>query len=263
MSQFEIITSQTNGVIEFNFEDLKRELTIAIEPYTTLVIAEDKIIEGKKTKAGLNNLKKSINDKKIEVKKGFMSPYEVFESQAKELMAIIDKAVVNLDDQVKAFDESKKAEKAEAITHYFIDQKFRTVSLDQLFDEKWLNATVSDKSWKEQLNGKIETIKADLALLENFNVEDKDLLKSFYLESLDMTSAKSRYDRIQASKAQVKIDTTQNTQEDNYTVKASVSPQTEPDDLMTRTFWVKGSLNQIIALGEYMNANNIAFGKVE
>lgn len=263
MAQFEIITRQKEGVIEFNFEDLKRELTIAIEPYTSLVITEDMILEMKKVKAKLNTLQTQINKKRLEEERQFMIPFNVFKGQCKELMEIINPVVVNMDNQLKAFDEQKKAEKMEAITAFFIDQKFRTVSLDQLFDEKWLNATVSDKSWKEQLNGKIETIKAELALLDNFNVEDKELLKSFYLETLDMTGAKARYDAIQARKAkmiEVRVETPEI--KENAPIASETATVTE-NEVLTRTFWVKGTREQIIALGNYMNSQNIEFGKVE
>lgn len=263
MAQFEIITSQEAGVIKFNFEELKKNLEIAIEPYTSMVITEDKIIEGKKTKAGLNTLKKSINDKKIEIKKVYMQPYEVVEAQMKELMAIIDTGVVNLDGQLKNYEEQKKAEKYELIKQYFNELLFGLVSFDRLFDEKWLNATVTDKQWKGELEAKINDVKSGLQVLENFGVEDKPLLKSLYLETLDMIVAKNRYDSIQASKAKVEAKPTENMAMPESLSKAIVEPENLGAEILTRTFWVKGTLNQIYALGEFMNANRITFGKVE
>lgn len=269
MSQFEIITNQTKGEITFNFDQLKNQLTEAIIPFANLVVTEDSIQEGKKTRANLNNLKKAINDKKIEIKKEYMKPYEEVESQMKELISIIDTGVTNVDTQVKGFEEMKKQEKFAAIQSYFAELRFDLVSFDRLYDDKWLNATVTEKSWKEQLSGKVETVKADLALLGSFNVADTDLLKSMYLETLNMSVAKERYDahtarltKIQeesVQKPRIEVDETQNNAEGNYTVTVTVVDE----EILTRTFWVSGTATQIIALGNYMKANGMTFGKVE
>lgn len=263
MSQFEIITSQTSGVIEFNFEELKRNLLIAIEPYASMVVTEDTINEGKKTRANLNNLKKSINDKKIEVKKEFMKPYEEKENQFKELISIIDTGVSNLDGQVKTFEEIKKLEKSEAIKSYFDSLNFGLVPYEKLFDEKWLNVTVKD--WDKQLISKIEKIQADLVLMESFNVEDVTLLKSLYLDVLDLTVAKVRYDGMQARKELVKATMPIQPQtpiETPVIVLESVITK-EVEEILHRTFWVDGTHKQIVELGQYMNQNGITFGKVE
>lgn len=263
MSQFEIITNQATGAITFNFAELKNQLTEAIFPYTQLVVTEDSIQEGKKTRAKLNGLKKAINDKKIEVKKAFNEPYEVFENQVKELMTIIDKGSQNIDTQVKTFEEMQKQAKLGAIKEFYAELRFDLVSFEQLYDEKWLNATVTEKSWKEQLSGKVETVKVDLALLGNFDVEDKGMLKSFYLETLNMSMAKARYDALEARRAQIKQEPVSTPTPIEIVAESTPQGLQEVEEILTRSFWVKGTKNQIIALGNYMNANNMTFGKVE
>ena len=91
------------NAIVFNFEELKAELSEKIKPYETLAVTEDDLKSAKSDKATLNKLKKALNDKKVEVKKEYISPLENFEKQVKELVEIIDKGVNNIDTQVKDF----------------------------------------------------------------------------------------------------------------------------------------------------------------
>ncbi len=46
--------------IDFNFEEIKTELTGKLEYYNTLVVTEDAIKDAKKDKASLNSLKSAI-----------------------------------------------------------------------------------------------------------------------------------------------------------------------------------------------------------
>ena len=69
----------------------------------------------KSDKATINKKKKALNDKKVEVKKEYISPLENFEKQVKELVEIIDKGVNNIDTQVKDFEKKEVDEKLKDI----------------------------------------------------------------------------------------------------------------------------------------------------
>ena len=71
------------NAIVFNFEELKAELSEKIKPYETLAVTEDDLKSAKSDKATLNKLKKALNDKKVEVKKEYISPLENFEKLIK------------------------------------------------------------------------------------------------------------------------------------------------------------------------------------
>ena len=100
VSDFEI-TKQ----ITFNYEDLKKELTIRVKKYKDKIYNEETIKDAKSDRALLNKVSKAINDEKKRVKEKLLGPYIDFENKCKELMQIIDEASAGIDDQVKKFEE--------------------------------------------------------------------------------------------------------------------------------------------------------------
>lgn len=150
--------------IPFNYEELKAEITEKVSYYSNLAYTEDMIAEAKKDKAELNKLKKALNDERIRRKKEYMKPFEEFEAMVKELVGIIDEPIGIIDSQVKEYEARMKEEKREAIQSLF-DAKNHPegLTLEQIFDEKWLNATVSMK-------------KIDQAMVEIFTRYSTDML---------------------------------------------------------------------------------------
>ena len=65
--------------INFNYKEIKQELTIQLQKYKNIAFKEEDIQEAKKTRADLNRLKKEVNDKKIKIKNEFIKPYTDFE----------------------------------------------------------------------------------------------------------------------------------------------------------------------------------------
>lgn len=102
-------------VIQFNFAELKEEITAKAELYKNMVYTEDTIKEAKADKATLNKFIKVLEDKRKDVKKQCLQPYEDFEKQIKELVTIVNEPVQLIDSQVKAYDEKRKAEKLDQI----------------------------------------------------------------------------------------------------------------------------------------------------
>lgn len=68
--EFKITTDLSNvpEKIEFNFEELKSEISERLTYYKNLVVTEDKIKEAKSDKATLNKLIKAIDERRKEIK---------------------------------------------------------------------------------------------------------------------------------------------------------------------------------------------------
>ena len=64
----DIITKQTAGVVTFNYDEIKAELKKQMDLYSSLVFTEEQKADAKKDLANLRKLKKSIDEKKKEVK---------------------------------------------------------------------------------------------------------------------------------------------------------------------------------------------------
>ena len=104
--ELKIYNPQEDGFlksIDWNFEDLKAEITQKSNEYMNLVYSDDQIKEAKKDRAALNKLISALEAKRMEIKKQVMIPYEDFEKKEKELVSIIRQAVDNIDGQIKGY----------------------------------------------------------------------------------------------------------------------------------------------------------------
>lgn len=176
-------------VIEFNYEELKKEIAERTEKYVNLVYTEEQIREAKKDVALLRKFTKVLSDERIRVKKECMKAVEPFEAKVKELCAIVDNSIDAVDKQIKEHEEQKKHEKYNEIREYFETlDKPEWLTLLQIFDEKWLNASTSMKSIQESVFSRIEKTKAELdiiAKLPEFSFE----AMMVYKDTLDMSKA--------------------------------------------------------------------------
>ena len=157
--------------IEFNFEELKQEVEERTASYVGLVYTEDQIREAKRDLANLRKFTKALSDERIKVKKELMKPYMDFEGKIKELSSIVDNAIKSIDDQVKGFEEQKKAEKMKEIERIFDDialpEGMEWLMLERLFDIKWLNASVSLKKIQAEIKERVDEIKQNVDTLKN------------------------------------------------------------------------------------------------
>lgn len=168
--------------IEFNYDELKREIAEKVEKYTNLVYTDQDIKQAKADKATLNKVKKALNDERIRREKEYMKPFNEFKSEINEIIQIIDKPIAIIDKQVKEAEEQKKQEKAHAIEQLFEEMaKPEWLTLGVIYNSKWLNATFSMKSVKEEIESRLEQINNDLATLSNlpeFGFEATEVYKS-------------------------------------------------------------------------------------
>ena len=186
--------------IQFNYEELKALVTQTSERYATTVYTGDQIKDAKADRAALNRLKKALNDERIKREREYMTEFNVFKSQINELIGIIDTAASNVDRQVKAYDEKTKEEKRKEIESYWqevlqADKVPNAITLKQIFNEKWLNASVSMKSVQDEIDARLEKIASDLTVIKSlpeFAFEAQET----YLETLDLGRAVSEAHRL-------------------------------------------------------------------
>ena len=178
--------------IDWNFEDLKAEITEKAKDYMTLVYSDDQIKEAKKDRANLNKFKKALEDKRKDVKKQVMEPYTDFEKKIKELTGIVDEAVNNIDRQVRDFEEIQRDEKRircrENYTEVIGDMD-RIIPFEKCFNEKWLNKTVSEGKIKLEIAFLRDRVDAELKAL---NAETSPYIfemKEAYLKDFDINAA--------------------------------------------------------------------------
>lgn len=272
---------QLPEAIDFNYEELKQELTGKVSHYETVVYTDEQIIEAKKDKANLNKLKKAMNDERIRLQKEYMQPFNDFKDKIDELIKIIDKPVEVIDRQVKAYEEKEKQDKLEAIKEYFNNfpaiEGFETLSFEQIFNEKWLNKSESMKSIQEAISNKCSQIMTDIETLSNlpeFGFEATEVYKT----TLDINKAINEAKRMsEIAKARAEHEAKIKAQEEEQARLAaeaqattpvntpSIEPSAPVEEEPVRQ-WVSFkaylSMDDAKALGEFMRNRNITFEQI-
>lgn len=267
VSDFEI-TKQ----ITFNYEDLKKELTIRVKKYKDKIYNEETIKDAKSDRALLNKVSKAINDEKKRVKEKLLGPYIDFENKCKELMQIIDEASAGIDDQVKKFEECEKNEKLAQILMYWSENSGEfgvIIDIDKLIKKEWLNKSYSVNKVMQELDHIVTRTRTDFAILENTS-NDKELvkrLKDYYLNNINspsvLTLTMQEKQRIEEANKKIKtLENSQNLTKDEVTIINS-SQNITNSELIQLDFRVWVTKSQGLAIREFLINNKIKFGNVQ
>lgn len=209
MLELKILTPQEKflSAVEFNYDELKNNLTLGLQRFEGILLTEDTYKECKDIRAKLNALYKALDDKRKEIKKKCLEPYEKFEKDIMELMNLVkDKALTSLDNQVKNYDNNLKEIKRKEIINYFNSKSMfgDLIKIDHpcFWDEKWLNATKKMKDVEFEIDNKITTIKEGLETIDlTFkDSEFKPQMRDVFLRTLDIRNALNEKTRLENQK---------------------------------------------------------------
>jgi hypothetical protein len=184
MLELRIISPQENGFVQeikWNNEELKTAIVKKMEDYKGLVFTEETIADGKKDRADLNKLRGAIDNERKRIKKMCMEPYNKFEKEVKEVLGLVDEQISAIDVQIKEVEQIKREEKRKTVQELFESigfQKF--VTLEMIWDEKWLNASVSLSKVENQMKETMYRIGEDVGTisgLPEFSFEAMEVYK--------------------------------------------------------------------------------------
>lgn len=258
-----VVVENELGKLAINYEQLKKQLDRSLKIYESFEVTEDNIPISKSERASLNNLVKAIDNKRKELKKEFLKPYELVETQCNELKGMIDGVVSKIDKGIKSFENKVKEEKYNEIKKYYDSFDWDIVPFGELFEDRYLNSGVKTSEWQKSISDKIMAVNQELSLINNFNVEDKELLKAYYLDTLNLALAKEKYDRNMAARARFvesKVETPK--VEDIVKIEEPIIPKAE-DPLYELKFKVTVTESQLNKLNNFLDYNNIAFEQLE
>lgn len=203
--------------ISFNYEELKQELTEKVSMYETMIYTDEQIKEAKADKVNLNKLKKALNDERIRREKEYMQPFNDFKTKVAEIISIIDKPVAAIDRQVKEYEEKQKQDKLAKIKDFFEKCNFHDFNFEQIFEERWLNASVSMKSIEGAICAKEEQIAMDMKIIADLPEFGFEAMET-YKTTLDIRTAMNEANRL-AEMAKRKAEQEKKQQEEKETVK--------------------------------------------
>ena len=162
-----------------------------MELYKNLIYTDEQISEAKADRAKLNKFVTALEDKRKELKKTCLAPYEKFEKQVKELVFMINEPIALIDTRVKSFEEEKKNKKLEEIKEYYAGLGTDFPTFEQLYNPKWLNASVSMASIKKDIDTRLGEINKELEILENLEKYSFEAIFE-YKKNLDLSMAMSK-----------------------------------------------------------------------
>jgi hypothetical protein len=266
--------------IKFNYEELKGGLQESLKKYQNLVYTSQNIKEAKDDRATLNALKKSLNDEKIKIKKEFEVPYKDFEDKIKELIELVDKPASEIDKQVKIFDEAEKAKKRESIENIYaenIGSYADLIPLQQIYDSRWENKTYKETDIKKEIQDIVKKADSDIKVIAELKSEFEFQIKDTYFRTLDLGQALVEKQRLEKQKellttikqqqVEVKVDPINNIDSvDSVRYAVGIDNSNEEstsveEKMISVAFRVECTESQLKALGEFMKANGIKYGR--
>ena len=250
-----------------NFDELKTELTQRLEKYQNLIFTEDTVKEAKETKAGLNKFKEAIETRRKEIKKLCLKPYDEFENKVKELTKLIDEPINTINTQIQTFEEKRITQKIEEIKEIYngiFEGYTDIIPLEKVFIEQWKNATFKLTKIRVELQAMFDQILGELKTINEMNLPENIALqvKDVYLRSFNFAQAIQEKTRLE--ELQKKLQKQEEVQKADNAVQVPLDTPVKEEipeiKIYERKFWVKGTAEQLKALGQYMKENNIEYG---
>jgi len=178
------------AAIEFNFDELKQQLTAFVAKYEGKVVRPENEAEGKADRAGLNRLEAAFETARKRVKARCLAPYQAFEAKVKELTGLIAPVRNAIDEQLKAMETMRKSVKRGHVL-VFLEEQIGDlkgiVNPERVWDERWLNATCPDSKWQTEIVTRIAAIRRDLDSIRMVAPANYlDAARFRYLETFDL-----------------------------------------------------------------------------
>lgn len=199
--------------IEWNAQEFESWMQELSTKYTdAAIITPDDLKASKADRTELNKIKKAISDRRIEVKKAVMEPYETFERELTAATEAIERVSASIDKSIKDYEASEKKAKRDRIKQMFdkevknpfyakIDPKeMGFLEFDRVFDPKWLNASAKMAKVEKELNEKLAKIEEDLSTILTMDTDPAFRAGALqeYKRSLDLGEALKAHADMQA-----------------------------------------------------------------
>ena len=197
-------------------------------------------------------------------------PIELFETTAKETEKILKETADFIDVQVKNFENKEKEEKLESIREIFnqlVEELKDILTLEKIFDIKWLNKTVKLPTIEEEIKDKLDGIRQGLKAIEELHSEfELEVKNTFIEEHFDLSKAIFKNTQLaEQKKALAKVEEKKEeiVQEKVETMLKEEVKEDVSDPMMTYTLKITAPLSKQKALKVFLDLNNMDYKKVD
>ena len=276
VSDLELVTKIVAGKLTSNAEEFSAALQNELKNYTVERYIDDPDA-AKTDKAYLNKLKDDVAEKRKLATAAWNKPLDDFINIMKSLEKDIDAAYNDLNSIVNQAAQKEKDEKKAKIVEFWNTLDFNIVSLDRVFNSKWLNKGEKLPSIFEELKAIVEKINSEMNTLKSMHDEDAEILQSFYIETLDLNATLAKGNQLKESRARIKeaerkaaenkmskMGVTIIKKEPDLSPKGpivSISEQPK-DPVATFRLEITGPASKLMALRKFIDANGITYKKI-
>lgn len=288
MEEFEIrtdIAKIRDLRIEANFEDLTAAVREIAAPYQNLVVLPETVKNAASDRARLRKLRTRLDEQRKEVKTACMAPVKAYEEALAPAFAEIDKAVDNIDTQVKNFENMEREEKLAELEAFFNEKLSEAaegyVSWAKIREmhPKWVNKGYELTQAKNDIMVDMGHVESGLAALRGYPEQHRAILLDEFKRRYDLGDVVARYARImeieayerqrnerrkaeEAAKAQQAEEKPQSRETTPQAAEKPAQGQEMAESAIQEPvykadFRVYGTREQLMELKRYMKANGI------
>jgi len=237
-----------------------------------LVIDEEHKQEIKKSRSEINNISKVLEDRRKEIKKTILEPYELFETKYnEEVKSKLSNASETLGNAIDIIESKQKQEKEETLRQFFENYK-EDAHLEDIinFEDVGLNITLSasEKSLKEQIVDFVKKVSDDFQAISSCEDREEILLeykRNGFNYSQAVNTINTKKEAIKS--LQEKLEQTKEIQNEEQEVVKVVDTlvskpvevvNSEPEQI-TCTFTVVATLDKIKKLKDFLKEEGIDY----
>lgn len=290
--ELKIYNPQDDGFlqkIDWNFEELKAEISAAAQEYETSVYTDDTIKSAKADRAKLNKFVDALNAKRTDIRNQLLKPDEQFGREVKELTGIVQKAIDNIDGQIKDYERRQREEKTQKIRNFYeenIHDLAEYLPFEKVMRPEYANASTSMKSIKESISALIQKVDEGLAIINETDSKFAGDMKRVFLQTYDIGAALAERNRLETeernremymeeqrrrkaerdareqAEAQRIMQAGANAEAASEVPEPQIDAQLAEEPVYEMRFCVHGTRDQILRLRDFMKANNISFERI-
>lgn len=266
----ELVIVEQLPIIKQKLQIISDEVDKEIEYALSLEVNDESVKEVKNARARLNKIKTEMEERRKQVKNAVLNPYNEFETIYNELVKDklssadlqLKEKIDNVENQLK---QEKENELREFANQYIIANNIENVLS---FDDIPLNITLSAsmKSLKEEIKRFVEEISNDIELINLEEYSDEILLE--YKKSFDFTKSKlnvierhKQLEEIQKQQKEVQLQIDEENKIVEKVEEITIPKEViEDDEILTVTFTITDTKENIIKVREFMKEEGINYG---
>lgn len=275
--------------IEWNYEELKTEVAAAADEYAVSVYTDETIKQAKADRAKLNKFVDALKGKRTEIRKKLLEPDGPFGQEVQDVISIVQRAIDNIDSQVKDYERRQREEKTAKVRDFYdsnIHEDIITyLPFERVMKPEYALASTTMKSIKEEILSLIQRVDEGLAILNEVDSPYAGEMKEVFLRTYDIGAAMAERNRLEAAEqkrqeyvaeqARIKAERDARIKaEAQEVINAGKQVQTAPvpapqpktetveDPVNVIDFRVYVTRSQAVALKDFLNNNGIRFEPV-